>query len=130
MVALRRYEAPACASCGVFAPECLVPIGDGEKAMCWICAHAVTEHGAEVGAPVVDCGCSADAIYPPQVLALRGLRAIEPEPEPLLCTGRTSYADVVNDAPRAPRLSQMPARTGGAKRWSHLAAARASSKRR
>lgn len=69
MSALPRYVEPvfertACASCKALAPECIVPVGDGAVPMCWLCAHAVTEHDAEVGAPVVECGCNSEQIYP------------------------------------------------------------------
>lgn len=46
------------------APECLVPVGDGALAMCWVCAHMVTQHDAKLGATARDCGCSSEEIYP------------------------------------------------------------------
>lgn len=68
-MALARYtppvvEKPACASCKAMAPECLVPVDDGALAMCWVCAHMVTQHDAKLGATAHDCGCSSEKIYP------------------------------------------------------------------
>lgn len=55
-------EKRSCSACGVFAPECLVPVGDVAKPMCWVCAHFVVEHESEpVGAT---CSCPPSAIYP------------------------------------------------------------------
>jgi hypothetical protein len=73
-MALARYtppvvEKPACASCKVMSPECLVPVGDGALAMCWVCAHMVTEHDAKLGATARNCGCSSEEIYPPDYRA-------------------------------------------------------------
>lgn len=71
---LPRYEPPACVNCKAFAPECMVPHGDYGSVlpMCWLCAHVVTEHDAVLYADVCDCGCTAEQIYPPDVLARRG----------------------------------------------------------
>ena len=43
--------------------------------MCWLCAHAVTEHGgtiADAHERVAACACSAHDIYPADVIARRG----------------------------------------------------------
>lgn len=50
-----------CESCDVAADEQRLyqtPIGEGAVALCWACAHRVTEHGVEVSEAVAhDCGC-------------------------------------------------------------------------
>lgn len=70
---------PACASCTVWAPECLVPaeaVGrtGAPLPMCWLCAHAVTEHGATLEDAVdraAACGCGRSEIFPAEVVARR-----------------------------------------------------------
>jgi hypothetical protein len=58
-------EKPACDCCKAFAPECLVPMGDGAMKMCWLCAHAVVEHDVPVDSALHHrCKCSAQDIYP------------------------------------------------------------------
>lgn len=58
-------EKEACASCEVFAPECLVPVGDVSVPMCWLCAHHVTAHDcAPHRANAAECECSPHEIYP------------------------------------------------------------------
>lgn len=36
-----------------------------------MCAHDVTHHGRALDAPSVACGCTAEDVYPPDVLARR-----------------------------------------------------------
>lgn len=65
-------ETPVCAACKVWIPECLVPVGDGSKGMCWMCAHHVVDHLISVdraGAAV--CKCRKDQIFPRRVLEER-----------------------------------------------------------
>lgn len=64
--ALKRYERPACELCNVMAPECELPVGDGSKAVCWLCAHDATEH-----ADGSKCECEPAAVYPAHVIARR-----------------------------------------------------------
>lgn len=87
---------PVCPGCRCYAPQCMVPIGDGARAMCWLCAHYVTDHDTSIDdiLPAFDrgpCGCTRDQIYPADVLRERdaarddaaGLVAPQaPEPEP------------------------------------------------
>lgn len=76
-------------------PEVEVPIGAGSFRCCWVCAHMIVDHGAEVGDAInAECGCAPEAIYPDDVLRLRVARS------PLLCTERTSYADCAPTPPR------------------------------
>lgn len=63
---LERYERPACAICGVMAPEVQLPVGDGCKPACWLCAHDATEHAD--GSP---CTCAPTEIYPSDIIARR-----------------------------------------------------------
>lgn len=73
---LARYETPACENCGTFCPDVMVPIADERTAaLCWVCAHAVTVHESTLGAPVTDCGCSHDEVYPPDVVRRRKAQA-------------------------------------------------------
>jgi hypothetical protein len=66
------YEPPTCAACKAWAPECLVPIGDGALPMCWLCAHQVTAHSVELEmAAHGECDCPPSAIYPAHVLERR-----------------------------------------------------------
>jgi len=64
------------------APDCLVPRealaayardGGPPVPMCWLCAHLVTEHGAELDTiPAMDrCSCTREDIYPADVAARR-----------------------------------------------------------
>lgn len=56
---------PVCRACQTFAPDCLAPVGDGALPMCWLCAHHVVDHGAEVDAAVHgECDCAPQDIYP------------------------------------------------------------------
>lgn len=59
-------EKPSCAACKAFAPECLVPHGDGALAMCWYCAHHVVEHGVDLSA----AHCATCECLPRQILPL------------------------------------------------------------
>lgn len=63
-----KFPAPppnACACCRAFAAECLLPIGDGAIAACWLCAHAVAEHGCAPGdAMTHECECPPENVYP------------------------------------------------------------------
>lgn len=76
---------PACKSCGVFCPEVMVPASnDAAIAMCWLCAHAVVDHGAsphpedgEIMIMINTCRCEPAMVYPSHVLELRALRADE-----------------------------------------------------
>lgn len=63
-------------------PDVMVPWDGGAIPMCWICAHLVTEHEHEIGAPAVNCGCTAEQIYPPDVLARR--RRLAPVESPIV----------------------------------------------
>ena len=84
---LPRVERPVCASCGVMVPEVEVPLGDGSAQCCWLCAHGIVDHGAQLGyASGVDCRCTPEEIYPADVMRLRVARN-----SPLLDTGRVSY---------------------------------------
>ena len=59
----------ACASCEVFAPECLVPVGDAAVPMCWLCAHHIVEHNeAPHRASTAECECTPQQIYPRRAL--------------------------------------------------------------
>lgn len=63
---------PSCASCKAFAPDCIVPVGDGGYPMCWLCAHHVVEHEVCVEhAFVGECDCGPDDIYPEHVISGR-----------------------------------------------------------
>lgn len=65
------FERRIC-ECGILLAECVLPHGDGSVALCWVCAHDYTEHGAEPGTRSgVSCGCSAVDIYPADVIAAR-----------------------------------------------------------
>lgn len=72
---LPRYQSPSCTNCRTMMPECFAPWGDGTLALCWLCAHALLEHGATLGAPLEDCSCSPADVYPPDVQAARLFRA-------------------------------------------------------
>ena len=83
--------APVCPACRAMAPECLVPAealagGAGVPlALCWLCAHVVTEHGAtlENSVDAIDlCPCRAEAIFPADVLARR---------RPIIASGEIVY---------------------------------------
>lgn len=57
--------APVCAACKVFRPEVLVPYGDGAVECCYLCAHAVAEHGCKLEEAVEhECECLPTEIYP------------------------------------------------------------------
>lgn len=68
-----RLARPAC-SCRTFAPETVAP---GGTPLCWVCAHAVADHGADerdpdaIAAACASCACASAAIFPPDVLQLR-----------------------------------------------------------
>lgn len=51
-------------------PECEVPILDGSMQCCWLCAHAIVDHGALAGPPA-ECSCKPEDVYPADVLRLR-----------------------------------------------------------
>ena len=84
---IREYIAPApipppmCPACRTFAPECVVPgemFGKSGEAvpMCWLCAHAVIEHGGtleDAHERVAACKCSAHDIYPADVISRRAV---------------------------------------------------------
>ena len=73
-------EIPACAGCGAFQPQCLVPDGEGALAMCWLCAHAHVDHGCALDATAVhECECLPEAIFPERLIKERRARAGEPE---------------------------------------------------
>lgn len=56
---------PACAACGVFCPECIVPYGDGAAHCCFICAHHIVEHGCTLEeAYAGECECLPTEIFP------------------------------------------------------------------
>lgn len=58
-------EKPVCRGCKVFAPECLVPHGDGAIPMCWLCAHHVVEHDGDIDdAYTGECECLPSEIFP------------------------------------------------------------------
>lgn len=67
----RVADATTC-KCGVWLATCVVPVGDGAVAACWLCAHDYVEHeralGSSAGTP---CDCPKSEIYPPDVLARR-----------------------------------------------------------
>lgn len=68
-------EKPACSCCHAFAPECLVPMGDGALAACWQCAHQIVEHEVPVDeAWRTRCKCSASEIYPAKSGMLKDTR--------------------------------------------------------
>lgn len=55
----------ACAACGAFAPECLVPVEDAAMPMCWLCAHHFVEHERALHiAATAQCACYPHEIYP------------------------------------------------------------------
>jgi hypothetical protein len=59
---------PPCESCGTFRAACEAPVGDGARWLCWVCAHHVVMHGAEVGQTIsAECECTPDEIYPADV---------------------------------------------------------------
>lgn len=72
---LARVEAQACASCHAMAAEVLVPTEDDTAVgMCWLCAHAIADHGAspqDALSTLKTCTCVAEAIYPVDVLDRR-----------------------------------------------------------
>lgn len=70
---LKRVEQPVpvepaykiCVACKTFRAECLVPVGDAAEPMCWLCAHHVVEHDADVcRASTAECDCTPHVIYP------------------------------------------------------------------
>lgn len=68
-------DKPHCRSCKAFAPECLVPVGDGAAPMCWLCAHHVVDHDCPVeDAWKNECECMPEDIYPAHVIAARNER--------------------------------------------------------
>lgn len=74
-------ERESCRACKTFAPECLVPDGDAALPMCWLCAHAATEHGCNVHTAATNqCECIPQDIYPHRTFA----PAAPKEPEPNL----------------------------------------------
>lgn len=55
----------SCAACKVWSSDCLVPMGNEAVPMCWLCAHHVTEHDAELYETcVAECECDPSEIYP------------------------------------------------------------------
>ena len=67
---------PACAGCGAFQPDCLVPHGEGAIAMCWMCAHAHVDHGCALDDTAKhECECLPEAIFPERVIKARRERA-------------------------------------------------------
>lgn len=99
--------APVCPSCRTYAPECVVPgemFGRGGEAvpMCWLCAHAVTEHGGTIEDAyerVAACKCSGHDIYPADVISRRAafyttpsepVRELEAKPAHVARTGGMS----------------------------------------
>ncbi len=94
---LPRFEPPSCSSCRTFAPECMLPVGDGAVPVCWLCAHLVTVHEHALGAPVTNCGCTAAEIYPAHVQARRS--------PPELAEG-TALTLIENGPSGAPRMVQ------------------------
>ena len=67
-----------CACCQAFAPDCLLPIGEGCVPACWLCAHAVAEHGCAPGdAMTHECECDPNEIYPARREDLRKRRRAE-----------------------------------------------------
>lgn len=38
----------ACASCAAFMADTITPVGDQDVPLCWVCRHAVVEHGIPV----------------------------------------------------------------------------------
>lgn len=73
---LTRIERVACENCNAFAPDCMAPVDERTLALCWFCAHMVTEHEHEVGT-IIDasvCTCAESDIFPPDIAELRQLR--------------------------------------------------------
>lgn len=107
LAGLQRYEKPACARCGVFQPECVVPVGIGARPMCWLCAHEVTAHDAppDWRHPAhVECVCSAEEIYPADVIARRAPTIAPPS--------RVAVRDVVTIVTPSYNLDGSVDRTG------------------
>ena len=76
-------EKESCHACRAFAPECLVPVGEGAVPMCWLCAHHAIEHGADPSAAAcAECECTPGEIYPHRHFDPPGdMLAREPAPE-------------------------------------------------
>lgn len=55
---------PAICACGVLPAECLLPHGDSSVALCWVCAHDYTEHGAKPGELAERCDCPDSDVLP------------------------------------------------------------------
>lgn len=110
---LELVERPACKSCGVMAPEVMVPTdGDAAVAMCWLCAHAVVDHGAsphseddEIMAAIKICRCVPEMVYPSHVLELRALRSVETRESSELA-GASPVPAPSGAAPGTPRQSR------------------------
>lgn len=59
--------------CGGFLAEVCVPDlrnPDGNRDLCWVCAHAYVEHNVSPGCSIA-CGCAHDQIYPADVIQRR-----------------------------------------------------------
>lgn len=58
-------ERKLCAACKGLAAECYCPVGEASAPMCWLCAHHVVDHGAELyEAATAECECLPHQIYP------------------------------------------------------------------
>lgn len=121
---LKRVEQPVpvqpawkiCVACNAFRAECYVPVGDGSKQMCWVCAHLHVEHNVPLH-KILDseaCDCAPHVIYPdrpepvkepaPQQMTLR-----EQEREKLLKLPPEKLADWVREAHKQLSMSQLAA---------------------
>lgn len=68
----------SCVACKAYVAECMVPVGEGSAAMCWLCAHHVVDHETPVHeAMTAECECTPDKIYPVRVLQQRAAAGLE-----------------------------------------------------
>lgn len=64
---LARYVAPppppkpTCNACKAYAPEVIVPLGEGAIELCWLCAHHHVDHGV----PLSECPTSERCEHAP-----------------------------------------------------------------
>lgn len=71
-----RGESPACAACRAFVPECVYQ----GRALCWLCAHHIVDHGCSLhAAPMGECECLPEAIYPEESNILELARSARAE---------------------------------------------------
>lgn len=58
-----------CEHCKAFVAKCEAPYGEGAVSLCWLCAHDVVFHNAELGVlSDTPCGCKRSEVYPEHVI--------------------------------------------------------------